>query len=87
MNEIVSAVHNVEQWAKVCLVELPRLLKTLPMTHLRRTQPERPKVEFQFKILKPTIYKDPKGVALIIGTWNYHLSLTLGPLVGAIAAG
>lgn len=30
---------------------------------------------------------EPKGVALIIASWNYPLLLTLGPLVSALAAG
>lgn len=30
---------------------------------------------------------DPLGVALIIGTWNYPVMVTLSPLVGAISAG
>ena len=36
-----------------------------------------------------TIYNiyEPLGVSLIIGTWNYPIQLTLGPLVAAIAAG
>ena len=33
------------------------------------------------------IHKEPYGVALIIGAWNYPVQLTLLPLVGAIAAG
>nr|CAH7736410.1 unnamed protein product [Callosobruchus chinensis] len=33
------------------------------------------------------IYNDPYGVVLIIGAWNYPILLTLGPLVGALAAG
>ncbi|KAG8430433.1 hypothetical protein GDO86_020621 [Hymenochirus boettgeri] len=33
------------------------------------------------------IRKDPFGVVLIIGPWNYPVHLTLLPLVGAIAAG
>ncbi|KAI5478029.1 hypothetical protein MNV49_005492 [Pseudohyphozyma bogoriensis] len=33
------------------------------------------------------VKKCPKGIALIIGTWNFPISLLLGPLVGAIAAG
>lgn len=33
------------------------------------------------------VYSEPYGVCLIIGAWNYPLQLTLGPLVGAIAAG
>jgi aldehyde dehydrogenase (NAD+) len=30
---------------------------------------------------------EPLGVALVIGPWNYPVYLTLGPVVGAIAAG
>jgi aldehyde dehydrogenase (NAD+) len=30
---------------------------------------------------------EPKGVVLIMAPWNYPLNLTLGPLVGALAAG
>ena len=33
------------------------------------------------------IYKEPMGVVLIIGPWNYPLQLLLTPWVGAIAAG
>lgn len=33
------------------------------------------------------IYPYPKGVVLIIGTWNYPVLLNLAPLIGAIAAG
>ncbi|MGZ8544488.1 MAG: aldehyde dehydrogenase [Flavisolibacter sp.] len=33
------------------------------------------------------IYKEPLGVVLIIGPWNYPLQLLFNPLVGAIAAG
>jgi acyl-CoA reductase-like NAD-dependent aldehyde dehydrogenase len=33
------------------------------------------------------IRKDPLGVVLIIGAWNYPLNLLLAPAVGAIAAG
>lgn len=34
-----------------------------------------------------SIYKQPLGVVLIIGPWNYPFQLLLAPLVGAIAAG
>jgi aldehyde dehydrogenase (NAD+) len=30
---------------------------------------------------------EPFGVALIIGAWNYPIQLTIGPMVGALAAG
>lgn len=33
------------------------------------------------------IYPSPKGVTLIIGTWNFPLQLLLIPLVGSISAG
>lgn len=33
------------------------------------------------------IYKEPRGVVLVIGAWNYPVQLTLLPLGGAIAAG
>ncbi|QYB00588.1 aldehyde dehydrogenase family protein (plasmid) [Rhodococcus sp. USK10] len=33
------------------------------------------------------IRREPLGVVLIIGPWNYPFYLTLGPLVGALAAG
>ncbi|KAH8553761.1 Aldehyde/histidinol dehydrogenase [Umbelopsis sp. PMI_123] len=36
---------------------------------------------------KTLIRKEPKGVALVIGAWNYPFQLLLLPFVGAIAAG
>jgi aldehyde dehydrogenase (NAD+) len=33
------------------------------------------------------IYREPYGVVLIIGAWNYPIQLVLVPLLGAIAAG
>ena len=33
------------------------------------------------------VYKEPLGVVLIIGPWNYPFQLMIKPLVGAIAAG
>lgn len=42
---------------------------------------------FPFNFTSPKIHKEPLGVALIIGAWNYPLFVTFGPLIGAIAAG
>ncbi|WWD20892.1 hypothetical protein CI109_105370 [Kwoniella shandongensis] len=42
---------------------------------------------FSFKSMRPRVKKQPKGVALIISTWNYPWQLALNPLIGAIAAG
>jgi aldehyde dehydrogenase (NAD+) len=36
---------------------------------------------------KSEIHYEPKGVVLIMAPWNYPVTLTLGPLVSAIAAG
>ncbi|HEU4901434.1 MAG TPA: aldehyde dehydrogenase family protein, partial [Flavisolibacter sp.] len=36
---------------------------------------------------KSYVYKEPLGIVLIIGPWNYPLQLLFTPLVGAIAAG
>lgn len=36
---------------------------------------------------KSYVYKEPVGVVLIIGPWNYPLQLLFTPLVGAMAAG
>ncbi|EJD01022.1 aldehyde dehydrogenase [Fomitiporia mediterranea MF3/22] len=38
-------------------------------------------------ILRPKIRKEPKGVVLIIGAYNFPVWLTLGLMAGAIAAG
>nr|POF13565.1 beta-apo-4'-carotenal oxygenase [Quercus suber] len=37
--------------------------------------------------MSPRIRKDPLGAILIIGAYNFPIQLSLGPLVGAIAAG
>ncbi|WVQ83377.1 hypothetical protein IAT38_005518 [Cryptococcus sp. DSM 104549] len=42
---------------------------------------------FSMKSMRPRVKKQPKGVALIISTWNFPWQLSLSPLVGAIAAG
>jgi len=36
---------------------------------------------------KTMIRRDPKGLILVIGAWNYPIYLTLNPLAGAIASG
>lgn len=33
------------------------------------------------------IYKEPYGVVLIMGAWNYPLQLAMAPMLGAVAAG
>lgn len=56
--------------------------------HLKRwMKPRKVKTPLQLLGTKSEIRPEPKGVGLIIAPWNYPINLTLGPLVGAVAAG
>lgn len=58
------------------------------LKHLRKfMKREREKSSIIYFPSKTYIYKEPYGVALIIGPFNYPFQLILAPLVGAIAAG
>lgn len=58
------------------------------ITHLRQwMQPVKTATNLLNFPSRSFIYPSPKGVTLIIGTWNFPLQLLLIPLVGAIAAG
>lgn len=60
----------------------------LAINHLERwSKPERVKSSMLTFPSKDYIYKDPYGMVLIIGPWNYPFLLTMEPLVMAIAAG
>ncbi|KAG8992632.1 hypothetical protein FRB94_011418 [Tulasnella sp. JGI-2019a] len=50
-------------------------------------KPEGVPFDLTFGVMKPTIFKQPKGVGLVIGPFNYPVLCSIGPLVGAIAAG
>jgi aldehyde dehydrogenase (NAD+) len=47
------------------------------------------KIDAPFTMLgtRSAIYYEPRGVCLIISPWNYPFTLTVGPLVSALAAG
>jgi aldehyde dehydrogenase (NAD+) len=58
------------------------------LKHLRQwMRLRRVSVPLPYQPASAFIERDPVGVALIIGTWNYPVALTLGPLVGALAGG
>ncbi|KAF8853370.1 putative aldehyde dehydrogenase [Acephala macrosclerotiorum] len=40
-----------------------------------------------FENWSPIIVRKPKGICLVIGTWNYPIALTIGPMIGVIACG
>jgi aldehyde dehydrogenase (NAD+) len=50
-------------------------------------RPEKIKVPLKQQPGRAHISRDPLGVVLIIGPWNYPVQLVLAPLIGAIAAG
>ncbi|WP_291650542.1 aldehyde dehydrogenase [Clostridium sp.] len=50
----------------------------------KREKKQSPIVHFP---AKSYIYKDPYGIALIIGPFNYPFQLVIAPLIGAISAG
>jgi len=49
--------------------------------------PDRVDSPLLFAGTRSEIQYEPKGVVLIMAPWNYPVNLTLGPLVGALAAG
>lgn len=50
-------------------------------------KPEKVKADFLNSMAKLSVRKEPYGVCLIIGAWNFPILLLLSPLVGAIVAG
>ncbi|XP_068144782.1 aldehyde dehydrogenase family 3 member B1 isoform X4 [Drosophila tropicalis] len=56
--------------------------------HLKEwVKPEKPSKSFVNLMDDVQIYKEPFGVTLVIGAWNYPLQLLLVPVASAIAAG
>ena len=49
--------------------------------------PDRVNSPLLFTGTRSEVHYEPKGVVLIMSPWNYPVNLTLGPLIGAIAAG
>ncbi|XP_044739383.1 aldehyde dehydrogenase, dimeric NADP-preferring-like [Chrysoperla carnea] len=50
-------------------------------------KPDNPPTGLANMMDKACIYKDPYGVVLVMGAWNYPIQLTLLPTAAAIAAG
>jgi aldehyde dehydrogenase (NAD+) len=51
------------------------------------TKPERVRIPLSQRPGRARIVREPLGVVLVIGPWNYPVQLVLTPLVGALAAG
>lgn len=65
------------------LEEIKYFLKNLP----KLMRPEKVKTSLPTIPAKSYIYREPYGLSLIIGPWNYPFMLMFEPLVGSIAAG
>lgn len=50
-------------------------------------QPESVAVPPPFENWQPRIFRQPRGVALVISPWNFPVNLSMLPLIGAAAAG
>lgn len=66
-----------------CKTELKLLRKRLPGW----VKPQKVKAPLFVKPGNATIHRDPLGVVLIVGPWNYPFQLIFTPLAGALAAG
>jgi aldehyde dehydrogenase (NAD+) len=56
--------------------------------NLRRwSRPQKVKTPLVNAVGKSEVIREPLGVVLVIGPWNYPMQLVLAPLVGALAAG
>ncbi|XP_074032091.1 aldehyde dehydrogenase family 3 member B2 isoform X2 [Leptinotarsa decemlineata] len=73
-----------------CMCEIDLVANDLRHTIIdleKWAKPEKPEKRLVNILDGVYVYSDPYGVVLIIGAWNYPILLTVGPLVGAIAAG
>jgi coniferyl-aldehyde dehydrogenase len=92
-NSIVAAVNadfGIRAPTETKLVEVmgPVLEARHALSHLRRwMKPRRRSTELLFLGNAAWVEYQPKGVVGVIGTWNFPVYLTLGPLIAALAAG
>ncbi len=91
-DEILDALHvdvgkpRIEGW----IAEVGFMVKEVEHTrkHLREwLKPERVPTPLVLQPGKSEVQRQPLGVVLVIGPWNYPFQLILAPLVAAIAAG
>lgn len=77
-----------KQESSICEVEfLNNDIKNILMHFKEWVNPKSTEKDLANLLNDLKVHKDPFGVILIIGAWNYPLQLTLLPLAGAIAGG
>ena len=74
--EAIFEIIAVKQEIKIAQKKLSKWMQTKQIN-----------VPISLRPAKAYVQPDPLGCILIIGPWNYPFSLTLQPLVGALAAG
>ncbi|THC92921.1 hypothetical protein EYZ11_007591 [Aspergillus tanneri] len=90
---IIQALHqDLHRHAFESIFAEVRAIKTDLQQHLRNidqwTADQAPSAGFVVnQVLRPTIRYEPLGVALIVGPWNFPVSLLIQPLMAAITAG
>lgn len=90
--ELLNALHadlrKAPQEAYVTELGFVKAEIAYALRHLKRwMRPTRVRTPLLVWPSRALVQPEPHGVVLIIGPWNYPVQLTLGPLVGAIAAG
>lgn len=86
-NDLRNLLMNFRDYAKPEKVRVTvHVLKTIFCNEifLGISQPEKTFVNMLDDVI---IHKDPYGLVLVIGAWNYPIQLTLLPVAAAIAAG
>lgn len=65
---------------------LPALAEVMSAYHGvdKWSKAEKPLFTLNYTVMRPIIHKEPKGVVLIIGPFNYPLNSTIGPMVQSI---
>lgn len=77
---------RVEAWASDLAVTAAEV--RYGIAHLKRwARPERVRVPLLAVPGRASIHREPLGVALVIGPWNYPAQLLLTPMAAALAAG
>ena len=89
---ILEAAHRdlARHPTETCLIEMLPLIGELKhsLAHLERwMKPHRISQTLATLGTRSRVVYQPKGRCLIISPWNYPLSLSLGPVVSAVAAG
>ncbi|XP_026288446.1 aldehyde dehydrogenase family 3 member B1 isoform X3 [Frankliniella occidentalis] len=90
--DLISALEADLRKSKMesCIMELEICKNEIRHTLLSLKdwmKPVKPEKTFVNMLDEVAIYKDPYGVVLVMGAWNYPVQLTISPVIGAIAAG